>query len=112
MCYKQNSVLTYKNPACLTCFDIICTDVGINESYEDHGLTVYPNPTNDIFNIQTKNLSIFKNALVKITDLSGRILLEKQIIKQINIKDLKPGIYFIQLYSREKLIAIEKIIKE
>lgn len=112
LCYKQNSVLAYKNPSCITCFDIICTDVGVNEIQNNNTQNVYPNPAKDILNIDISALSLPVQSKIKMTDPLGRIVLETEIAKQINIKELKPGIYFLQVYHKEKLIAIEKIIKE
>jgi hypothetical protein len=49
---------------------------------------------------------------VKIVTLLGQIVLECKPEKTINICSLKNGIYFLQLYEKEKLMATQKIIKE
>ena len=84
---------------------------GIKAFDENIGNTinVYPNPARDILNIDAQDL---ENSNIKIADLFGRTILELHGSQQINIKDLKPGIYFLQVFNKEKLIAVEKIIKE
>lgn len=80
------------------------------ETSNYESIITYPNPTKDVLNIE--NDFLFENTQLKITDLLGRIVYETELTKQINIKELKPGIYFLQVYDKEKLMAIEKIIKE
>ncbi len=90
-----------------------CQTVGFNELiFSNRYLTLYPNPTSDILNIELDDLFAIETAAIKITDLLGRTVLEIEGSEQINIKEIKTGIYFLQLYNKEKLIATEKIIKE
>lgn len=71
--------------------------------------TVYPNPSTEYFNIKS-DINI---ASLKILDASGRLLKDEFVnskLKQIDISDLKAGIYFVITnisgrYFSEKLIV-------
>lgn len=71
-------------------------------------ISVYPNPTKDIIYIQNlKN----DNTLFTITDMQGIIIKEKERLtnRQVDLSNLKTGIYFLTL-SSETEIANFKII--
>lgn len=61
---------------------------------EEKNISIYPNPSNGIFNITG-----YDEMLVIITDLTGRNLLTKQINKnnQVDLTELSSGIYFIRI---------------
>ncbi len=90
-----------------------CQTVGLEELKKNtYNLKVFPNPTKDILNITTDNLFAIETTNIKITDLLGREVLALTGSPQINIKELKTGIYFLQLYDKERLIYGQKIIKQ
>jgi hypothetical protein len=67
-------------------------------SIEEKNISIYPNPSNGIFNITG-----YDEMLIVITDLTGRTLLTKQINKnnQIDLSNLSSGIYFITINNQE-----------
>ena len=72
--------------------------------------TVGPNPTKDFIYIKTEKTN---NKMLKIIDISGRIVYSKKLndnIEQIDISDYSKGVYFISVKSDE-FIKTEKIIK-
>jgi hypothetical protein len=87
--------------------------VGLKEN--DNGdklINIYPNPTSDILNLDFNNIATTENYFVKITNLLGQIVQETKLEKTLNISSIKNGIYFLQVFDKENLIATEKIIKE
>jgi alpha-tubulin suppressor-like RCC1 family protein len=72
--------------------------------------SIYPNPVNEILNIQNKiNQTIEK---ISVMDVSGRKISEhKENDFELNIQGLKSGIYFIQILSEGKTYQY-KFIKE
>ena len=79
-----------------------------SESFETTTkLTVYPNPVNDVLNLQINNIASIKN--VKIFDLQGKLLLQSTN-ETINVSELSKGIYIIKV-STENGETTKKFIK-
>jgi hypothetical protein len=70
---------------------------------------IYPNPATDVILI---TLSQGNSAKIKIIDNSGRIILSKNITSTnyLNIQELKPGVYTIQIQISDKIFS-QKLIK-
>ena len=68
-------------------------------------LTIYPNPTNDIFSIITLSKIPLINFTVTITDLVGKQLQKvklQQIQTDISLRNLGPeGVYMVNLYDKD-----------
>ncbi len=87
--------------------------VGLKENYNNGKMMkVYPNPTSGILNLDLRNFLSTENYSVKIVNLLGQNVMEGKLEESLNISSLKNGIYFVQLFDKEKLIATEKIIKD
>jgi GH35 family endo-1,4-beta-xylanase len=88
------------------------TAYGIPENvvgYKDLNCFIYPNPVEGDFTLISP-----PNSSMKIFDISGRVMMEKNNLfgKEIlNIKHLPDGIYILKTYASEKTNAI-KIIKQ
>lgn len=67
-------------------------------------LTVYPNPTHDFLHIKS-NMKVTENASnpVKITDLTGRILITSNSDNGIDVRSLQNGIYIVQIENKFKI---------
>lgn len=76
-------------------------------------LTVYPNPSSGIFNIQTKNL--IENATITVADLNGRIVYqaksENADNKSLNLNNLSNGIYILNIANGNVKYA-QKLVKQ
>ena len=76
----------------------------------DSHLMLYPNPAGDLLHIKTS----WVQYSVQITDLSGKIVLEKQDLQGNNtlpVGDLAHGLYVVKIFTKHKTV-IRKIIKE
>ncbi|MHA3786770.1 T9SS type A sorting domain-containing protein [Flavobacterium hauense] len=60
------------------------------------GLSIYPNP---VTNRLTVKLDYAKNVTVRLYDASGRNVLETLTLNDIDVSDLIPGVYFVELSS-------------
>lgn len=70
-------------------------------------ISVYPNPFNSTFNIETKlNLSE-----VKIMNLLGQYIYSQKEQKSINLSNYANGVYFIEININDKRL-VKKIIKK
>ena len=91
--------------------------VGIVDFENAHYVTVYPNPTSDILNIEISNDDKANYQLV-LTDVTGKIIINKSLIMQkglpqtINLTALTPAMYHLVIMQDEKIIYREKVIKQ
>lgn len=95
-----------------TCsFDVIVnTYVGI-ETLQDKGISIYPNPSSKIINID-----FTKNNIKKLTilDIIGKKIFEKTDVKlheEINISNFNSGVYIVSIQTDKELLT-SKIIKK
>ena len=83
-----------------------CGGMAIDEN-EISSLTIYPNPTRGTVNINSeKDINS-----VTIRDFSGRVLW-KGIGTQINLSNLTPAIYFMEIELENGEISLQKVIKQ
>lgn len=74
-------------------------------------ISIYPNPTNGIINIQSKEIIssvVFYNQL-------GQLILEEsnvEGINRVNIEKLNEGIYFVKLKTFNAEVIIKKLVKK
>ncbi|AEV33099.1 PKD domain protein [Owenweeksia hongkongensis DSM 17368] len=80
------------------CKNVSVTDIGITELKPIEVFSLFPNPANDILNISSARVLA---PHIMVFDVSGRILLEKNLSKsnnwQLNIQSLPSGYYFIKV---------------
>lgn len=79
-----------------------------NESFSKNHFKIYPNPANDVLNIQNKeNIQIEK---IKIVNLLGEtVLTETSNFNTINIEKLATGMYILEVITYEKISNYEFI---
>jgi hypothetical protein len=88
-----------------TSFD--CTTVS-EESYHKTQYNIYPNPVIDYLTIE----GMENNAKIEVYDLSGKLLLTKQLNENhLDIRQLAKGLYFIKLSTKEGSV-VRKFVKE
>lgn len=77
------------------------------ESAQIVNFKIYPNPTSDFLNVRTEQI-INK---IEILDADGRLLKSKTCnVSSLNISELSKGLYFIKIYTPQKIIN-SKFIK-
>lgn len=88
-----------------------------NVKRDEFSIRTFPNPTNDIINVDAKNISNSTTS-ISITDITGRIILSKdytpmndELHTSFNIKGLSPGVYLLQLRSNSTVYST-KFIKQ
>lgn len=92
---------------------VVVIGVGVDEfawqGYES--LLLYPNPTNgDVFiHFDGRKKDI---ELVRITDVKGRLVKEYERTTKLNLRKLKPGVYFIEVHLNNKLKKTFKVMRK
>jgi hypothetical protein len=87
---------------------------GLSDNFRYASLTIYPNPSNGIFNISIERVS--GDLQCKVIDLTGNEYRNFEFtgikgftVKQLDLKELPAGVYFISLTGRN-LSKVEKIV--
>ncbi len=84
--------------------------VNIPGDYKENSTkNIYPNPTDDIINIEIGNIN---NATIEIYNISGRLVFSKELdsrIEKIDISGLSEGLFFVKVRQKNN-ISIEKLI--
>lgn len=72
--------------------------------------TVYPNPADELINIDIENKEDVKQ--ISILDMYGRIVLESEGVQPINVSDLAAGTYVLQLVRQDESVELleEKVM--
>lgn len=84
----------------------------INSS-SDFGFKLYPNPINDVLEIEL-NIDFSRKANIQLFDNTGKLIISNNLngLKNVlNMKNLKPGIYFLKLSSENNEIVTKQITK-
>ncbi|MBL7918751.1 MAG: SBBP repeat-containing protein [Bacteroidia bacterium] len=88
---------------------VVNTCVGVNEYSNNLHFLIYPNPTNEIINIETDGFYE-----LKIMDVFGKIVLETPVQKfnsKINISHFENGLYYFKITQGDASV-IKKVIKQ
>ena len=87
-----------------------CSTTTVEEENITDAFVVYPNPASNSFQIEFKNTK--KEAVLSIYDMSGRIILNKNITDQtiIDVADLKEGIYVLRIKTSDGITTNKKLI--
>lgn len=91
---------------------------GINEQTQNNNdLSIYPNPSNGLFTIYISN-NISSQITISVVDLLGKEVFNvsdtistPNYTKEINLKNIPAGIYFLRVYSGAE-VKIKKLIVE
>ena len=84
--------------------------------YADGLLTLYPNPTNDIVNVQfTIYNEQWENMELRVYDVYGRLLQTVETCHgaslQIDLSQYTPGVYLVRVVNGGKVMAVRKVVK-
>lgn len=113
LCY-QDSSFGIKQMGEKSCDYYTTYNVGLINAQANTFTKIYPNPFTEFISVDFENFSDYKIVLL---DLSGRCVLKgdtKLTNSSLKLEtvDLQKGIYFLQIFEKDKLIRTEKIIKQ
>lgn len=117
LCYQDTDLGVYQSSEkpCNYYTNIYTT--ALEESEIVQKLFVYPNPGSDVLNINLVQDQPSRNCEIVLVDVLGKRILNHELPIQnqkteLNISELKKGIYSLQMFEEGKLIATKKIIKD
>jgi hypothetical protein len=89
----------------------------INSIQNSQQVKLFPNPVNDVLNIQYSGATL-NEMQIEIYGISGKRIISQQISKVesgqnigVNVHSLQNGIYVCKIVSENRLIAVEKFTK-
>jgi hypothetical protein len=94
--------------------NFVITGILSNEQFEMNNVSIYPNPSKDIYTISLGDLV---PSLIEVYDLSGKIILSKKnnlisnFETSINLTDAAQGVYFVKIVANDQQI-VKRIIKK
>ena len=87
--------------------------IGISEQLNPSDVSVYPNPANDVINIDLKAISL-ENTTIEMYDAIGKLVMNQKLSSVnsvVSIADLSKGIYTIRIIANGQQL-VKRIIKE
>lgn len=105
-------------------FDVTCATcgaVGVNDITYLEGVSIYPNPANNVANIKFLAKESLTNVTAEILTITGQVMrtenignvnAKQQIAKQIDINSLSAGIYFVKINANNQKSFTQKLIVE
>lgn len=85
--------------------------LGIDDFAPNYSVTIYPNPSSEILTIEAKE---FEEVSFSLFDAQGKLVLKSNLIDQItpvNVGQLAPGNYSLQLSNESQLLKTFKLLK-
>ena len=73
--------------------------------------SVYPNPVNDVLNVNASNID--NNSNITVYDITGKTVATSVLVNgknQLNLKNLNAGVYFYTIRNNKAVIETKKLI--
>ncbi len=89
------------------------TPVSVNEINREASLLTYPNPANEILNLNLENIDYTSKVSAEVYDLIGNKVISQVITaanSRLDVADLSNGAYFCTIVSDRKTILIKRVI--
>lgn len=82
--------------------------LSVSDLSSESSISVYPNPANDIVNIQSDK----EIKSVQLISVEGKVVRKNSNSTQINLNGLPSGIYFLKIELQNGRIQFEKVVKK
>ena len=91
---------------------LIRTNVGLDEQVEQHGFSLYPNPSRDFLNIVSKEE--LQNAQISLCNMNGHVIaMEKNVNGKsfgLQVDGFAEGLYLLQIRSEKSINTLKVIV--
>ncbi|MBI5542008.1 MAG: T9SS type A sorting domain-containing protein [Bacteroidia bacterium] len=106
------------NPAIATNSTVnrVVSTLGIKTNKTNNNITIFPNPSNGVFNIKFNEIKSDENYTILISDVDGKQLFKKVItdltnITTVNLANQTKGVYILKVIDSSN-IYVKKIIRQ
>ncbi len=115
MCFNSNTTIYYTTGINQTNNRLketwkVFNPTTITENGWNEGVNIYPNPANNLIDIETN----IKNCYCSVFDITGKLIFKEKMVQnktRIDLSSYSNGLYFIHLQSNEKIIS-KKFMKQ
>ena len=94
------------------CFEI--TEVGFKNIHGDMSVKLFPNPSNDIVNIDMNKVEMLVN--IEIHDVNGKLILNRDFknskIIKLNVSSFERGVYYVKIRTFNQVKVLSLIIEK
>ena len=102
------STIGYLDTSACTTFSTINNSIEENKNSQ---ISIYPNPSEGIFNIKSTNSSLVYNKIRVINNISQTVYQSSDNnVTSLNLSNLEKGIYYLELLNNEETLIHKKII--
>jgi hypothetical protein len=96
-----------------TCYINVDLSLSVNDKNQKAAFGIQPNPFSNQFKL---NYKVSENAVAVIYDVAGRLITEIQLnknanSKEIEIKSLDAGMYYLSVKTGDRILFSEKLVK-
>ncbi len=94
--------------------EVLVEGVGINDLANSEGISVYPNPSNGVINVNISTLNVSKELNLEIITADGKVVYQKDDLNMGNnqldvTSTVSTGMYFIRVKTDQEIIYTGKI---
>ena len=83
--------------------------VSVSELSYDKNIAVYPNPANDVLNVEIQKADI-QNTTIELVDLTGKVIISEKVADvfaegafKLNVTDVQNGLYIVRVTSGDEI---------
>ncbi len=91
----------------------IASTVGVKENIMNGNISISPNPTNGVLNINFNTAP--QNTKIEVYNAIGALIVSEAANNKnntINLADLSSGLYFVKITENNKVVALQKLVKQ
>lgn len=110
-----DGMIWYVNSITNQVMRVAMTTVGTEEVSMPFVMSVSPNPAKEILRINLSSINVRSKSLVRISDYTGKLLMEKNILSKstsLDVSSLSAGVYIMQFVSNNGVMSTQKIVIE
>lgn len=90
-------------------FTVFGSPLSINDNALSEGITIYPNPTNSIFNIKNSNANMATKK-VSLISVMGKTVYSNTSLQPINVSRFSKGLYILKIEAQDGSVATKKVL--
>lgn len=93
---------------------IVESSLGVQENTTTPDITVFPNPTNGLFNVSLTPSFLTDNTRMEIFDLAGNLIQQSNFnrsLVEVDLTDRESGFYFIRIQTGSAVLSERIVVK-